>query len=472
MLKKIVLFSLSLSLLCFCIRTDARQQSHRTPRTHRTPQGAPDKKKFFELQNLKDQKKFYDFMNHVIKYYKGNPDGFFQFTSTKNEDKMTPLMIATSVFDTQQVIFLLDKFAEFYGNNITEKEKKQIFDYLDMRDEEGNSAFFFATQNGDYPTIKAMIEKVPKLLQDNALFLKFLNATIYADKWTSLHWLVYDNAMRSVEYLIPEVQKIFGKNSSEYDAFINAKNEEGSTPLNYAITPDCRKFLIDHGAIILNPINPQIRAAQALAAQFIEALHDGAFGKMQKIMTQAQEQYKGNYDLFFEFMTAKDEGGWDIMLHATAQGRYEYVAYILYAAERFFKGKTQYVYDILSSVSIDGHASISIAILRRNFEIAKLLIEKIKQYSQNKYLFYMIMNTTSYPKGLTPLLSSVFFGSDKDEFYETTKLILESIAERFGKNSHIMDLFVNTRNYDGFTALSYVASKKIKKLLEEYGAHE
>ena len=467
MVKKIILFSLSLLSVGSCTQTNARSQPQRSFHN------APNKKIFFEAQNLKDQKKFYDFMNNTIKYYKGNPDGFFQFMITKNEDTMTPLMIASSVFDTKQVIFLLDKFAEFYGPKLTEKEKKYIFDYLDARDKEGNSAFFFATQNGDYPTIKAMVDRVAALLQDNELLLKFLNATVYADQWTSLHWLVYDNAMRSVEYLIPTIEKIFGKNSSEYDDFINAKNEEGSTPLNYALTPDCRKFLIDHGAIILNPINPQIRGAQTLSAQFIEAMHDGAFGKMQKIMAQAQEEYKSNADLFFEFITAKDEGGWDIMLHATAQGRYEYVAYILYATERFFKGKSlQYMYDILSSVSIDGHASISIAILRRNFEIAKLLIEKIKQYSQNKYLFYMIMNTTSYPKGLTPLLSSVFFGSDKDEFYEITKLILESIAERFGKNSHIMDLFVNTRNYDGFTALSYVASKKIKKLLQDYGAHE
>ena len=50
-------------------------------------------------------------MNNTIKYYKGNPDGLFQFMITKNEDTMTPLMIASSVFDTKHVIFLLDKFA-------------------------------------------------------------------------------------------------------------------------------------------------------------------------------------------------------------------------------------------------------------------------------------------------------------------------------------------------------------------------
>ena len=345
-------------------------------------------------------------------------------------------------------------------------------DYLDARDPEGNSAFFFATQNGDYKTIKAMIDRIPDLLDDKQLLLKFLTATVYADKWTSLHWLVYDGATDAMKYLVTQVSKILGKHSSEYDAFINAVNEDGGTPLNYALKPEDRKFLIENGATILHALNAPVLEAHTLSEQFIEAMHDSAFGKMQKIMFQAQTQYQNEPDLFFEFITHKDEAGWDALMHAVAQSRYEYVAFILYSIERFFHNKPQYIYNVLSSVSIDGQSPLFEAVLRRSFDIAKLLIEKTKLYSSNKYLFYMVMNTTGYTKGLTPLLATVFFGSDKDEFYDITKLILEVVAERFGKISHVMDLFVNARNRDGFTALSYASSGKIKKLLQEYGGHE
>ena len=70
---------------------------------------------------------------------------------------MTALMIASVTFDTEQVIFLLDEVQKFYGDKKTDAEKKQIFDYLDSRSPEGNSAFFFATQNGDFKTIQAML---------------------------------------------------------------------------------------------------------------------------------------------------------------------------------------------------------------------------------------------------------------------------------------------------------------------------
>ena len=431
-----------------------------------------NKATYFKSQNLKDQKLFRKLMIDARKRYKNDRKAYYTFLTKKNDDGMTALMIASVTFDTEQVIFLLDEVQKFYGDKKTDAEKKQIFDYLDSRSPEGNSAFFFATQNGDFKTIQAMLERVPKMLDDNQLFLKFLNATVYSDKWTSLHWLVYDGATKAMEYFVTTVAKILGKNSPEYEAFINALNEDGGTPLKYALKANNRKFLIDHGATIIHQLNQQIQEAQALSAQFVEAMHDAAFGKMQKIMFKAQEQFRSNPDLFYEFISTKDDAGWDPLIHAVAQGRYEYVAFILYAAERYFKQNSQYIYDVLSSVSVDGQSPLLMAILRRNFEIAKLLIEKTKQYSKNDYLFYMIMNTTSYPKGLTPLLASVFYGSDQDEYYDITKLILEVVAERFGKNSHIMDLFVNSRNWDGFTALSYAASEKIKNLLKEYGGHE
>ncbi len=464
MIKKIPFFSLFILLFLGTIYTQRHTNKSLIPQVKKTT--------FFKAQNLKDQRLFKKIMSDVGKKYKNDKKAYYTFITKKNDDGMTPLMIASVTFDTEQVIFLLDEIAKYYGNKKTSEDKKQIFNYLDSRGPEGNSAFFFATQNGDYKTIKAMIKRVPKMLDDKQLFLKFLTATTYSDKWTPLHWLVYDGATQTLEYLVTSAEKILGKHSPEFDAFINPINEDGGTPLNYALKGNNRKFLLEQGANTIHPFNQDIQDARALSTQFLEALHDAAFGKMQKIMYQAQEKFQSNPNLFYEFITAKDDAGWDLLMHAVTQGRYEYVAFILYATEKYFHNKSQYIYDVLSSVAIDGNSPLLLAILRRNFEIAKLLIEKIKKYSKNKYFFYMIMNTTNYPKGLTPLFATVFFGSDKDEFYDTSKLILESIAERFGKVSHVMDLFVNKRNLDGFTALSYASSDKLKKLLREYGGHE
>lgn len=465
MLKKILIF-FTISLFYFFDTTDAEGNFNQA--------FIPDIKKttYFKAQNLKDQTLFKKLMIDARKRYKNDRKAYFTFLTKKNDDGMTAMMIASVTSDTNQVAFLLKEVEKYYGKQKTDEEKKQIFDYLDSRDPDGNSALFFIAQNADYDTLKVVMKWAPKLLDNKELFLKLLTATIYSNKWTPLHWLVYDAATKSLEYFVTKAEKVLGKHSSEFDAFINAQNEDGGTPLNYAIKANNRKFLIEHGATIIHPLNQAILDAQALSAQFVDALHDGAFGKMQKIMYQAQEQYRSNPDLFYEFITAKDDAGWDPLMHAVTQGRYEYVAFILYATEKFFHNKPLYIYNVLGSVAADGNCSLLLAILRRSFEIAKLLIEKVKKYSKNKYYFYMVMNTTNYAKGLTPLFATVFFGSDKDEFYDITKLILESVAERFGKNSHIMDLFVNIRNLDGFTALSYASSARLIKLLEEYGAHE
>lgn len=431
-----------------------------------------DKNVIFKAQNLKDQELFQRILIDERTRNKNNKRGYYTFLTQKNDDGMTILMVASALFDYKQVITILDEIAKFYGNKKTKEDREQIFNFLDTRDPLGNSAFYFSTQNGDYNTIKAFMERVPTLLDDKDLLLKFLNASVYNDKWTSLHWLTYDGAVRPLKLVVTTAEKFLGKHSTQYDEFINAQTEDNGTPLSYALTPDVRKFLIDNGGTILQPLAPEIAEAHALSQQFVEVMHDSAFGKMQKIMFQAEEKYKDKPDTFFEFITAKDESGWDMLMHAVGQGRYEYVAFILYSIEKFLHNKTQLIYDALSSVSIEGQSSLITAILRRSFDIAKLLIEKTKQYAKNRYLFYMIMNTTVYTKGLTPLLATVFFSSDKDEFYDVTQLILEVIAERFGKYSHTMDLFVNKRNNDGFTALSYASSEKLKKLLIDYGAHE
>jgi ankyrin repeat protein len=451
------------------IRT-ANAQNLKNQKAFKTDVGQD--KVIFIARNLKEQKLFNTILSDERIRNKNNKSGYYAFLTQKNDEGMTTLMIASALFDYRQIITMLDEVATYYGDKKTKEDKQQIFNFLDTRDPLGNSAFYFSTQNGDYKTIKAFMDRVPALLDDKDLFLKFLSAHVYNDKWTSLHWLTYDGALRPLKLLVQTAEKVLGKHSTLYDEFINAQNEDNGTALTYALTSDVRKFLIDHGATIIQQLDPEIAQAHALSQQFVEVMHDSAFGKMQKIMFQAQEKYKDKPDTFFEFITAKDESGWDMLMHAVGQGRYEYVAFILYSIEKFLHNKTQLIYDSLSSVSTEGQSPLIIAILRRNFDIAKLLIEKIKQYSKNKYLFYMIMNTTVYTKGLTPLLATVFFSSDKDEFYEVTKLILEVIAERFGKYSHTMDLFVNTRNYDGFTALSYASSEKLKKLLVDYGAHE
>lgn len=265
-------------------------------------------------------------------------------------------------------------------------------------------------------------------------------------------------------------EKVLGKDSEEYEKFINAEDATGATPLAYAyFNIRHRKFLVEHGATIIHKTKKDIEEARQIGLDLIEAIREDRFSSVQRIVSAALEKYKDKPKLFFEIFMVRSSGGWDPLMHAVALS-YDYTAFILHLIERYFENDEESVYAILRNVAQDGRGSLIISILRRNFETSKLLIRKIVDYAPTKFYLYTLMNLRTYVKGFTPLLGAVDFSSYRDEFFEIIKILIETVATPFGKNSRAIDLFVNTHDLDGFPPLAYATSPKITEILLSYGA--
>ena len=426
--------------------------------------------KFLQSQNIKDQSQFRSIMNTAMQRYRGNEKEFHKFLDFRDGYGCTTLIRAAALVDMDEIVFILEKLEEYYGT--TEKNVLNLFSFLNARCLQGHSAFYLLIQNGTYKDVQLMLYHVIRLIGSyKYLFLQFLTAPTYENKWTPLHWLAYQGDPEILRTVVLIAEKKLGKDSPEYDQFINAEDEIGETPLSQTyFNTRFNKFLLEHGATILHKTKKDIQDARQIGLDLIEAIREDRFSVVQKLVFNAQEKYKDQPKLFLQIMMTRTQEGWDPLMHAAALS-FNYLAFLLHAIERFFQHDEEAFYSILRNVEQAGRGALFITILRRNFIAAKLIIEKIKSYSPSKYFLYILLNIRTYGKGFTPLIAAVDYSSDRDEFFDFIEELIKIVAEIFGKDSRPMSLFINTQDNDGFPAFAYAATPRIKALLQSYGAH-
>lgn len=426
-------------------------------------------KQFLKAQNLKDQSQFRSILNQAIQQYRGNKEAFNNFLNVRDGYGCTSLLRAAALVDIDQIIFILQKLEEYFGTD--GKNFLDKFKFINAQCLQGHTAFYLLVQTGTKYDVELMIYHVLRLIGSHKqLFYHFLTPFTYNDKWTPLHWLAYQGAIVTLEAVVIIAEKVLGKDSDEFEKFINAEDSDHATPLSNAyFNIRHKKFLLEHGATIVRKTPKAIKEARQFGLDLIEAIREDRFSTVQRIIANVQQKYKDQPKLFFQVFMVRSHGGWDPLMHAAALS-YEYTAFILHVIENYFENDEESFYAVLRNVAQDGRGALYITILRRNFETSKLLIRKIIDYSPSKYFLYILMNLRTYGKGFTPLLAAVDFSSDKDEFFDFIKILIETVAKPFGRDSRAVDLFINTHDQDGFTPLAYATSPKITQILLSYGA--
>ncbi len=386
-----------------------------------------------------------------------------------DEYGFTPLLRAAALVDIEAIVSILERLEQDYG--INGNNAQNIFTILNAQNKQGATAFSLLVENGTNYDVKLMLYHVRRLIGSNKnLFFKFLTPRFYTVQWTPLHWLAREGSSEILKTVILVAQRVLGKGSSLFDEFINAQDVDGLTPLVHTyFNSRHEKLLSEYGGRKLHAIDPVMQEARKLGNDLIEAIREDKFNVARSIIVNAQKKYKDSPKLFLEFLTTRTHDGWDALMHSVALG-YEYTAFLLHVAEQYFKDDKISYYFVLRSVAQDGRGALIIAILRRSFTIANLLIEKIKKHSPNKYYVYILLNIRTYAKGFTPMLAAVDFSSDKDEFFTLIHNLIDTVAQQFGKNSRAVDIFVNTKDDDGFPPLAYATSPKITTLLTDFGA--
>ncbi len=420
-------------------------------------------------QRLKDQTQFNSILTQAMQSYRNNKAAFDTFINTRDGYGSTVLVRAAALNDITQIVFILERLKQYY--NTSTQDLLAVFNFINAQNLQGHTAFYLIVQNAPRKIIELMMYHIIDLIGDQKqLFFRFLTPNAYNDKWTPLHWLAYQGALVNLTTVIAIAERILGKDSNEFESFINAENAYGETPLSEAyFNVRHKKELVEHGGIIIHQTPPDVEQARQIGLELIESIREDRFSAVQKIIATTQEQYKDNPHLFLEMLTVRSHNGWDPLMHASALS-YEYTAFLLHVMERFFQNDEESIYTILRNVAQDGRGALCITILRRNFDISKLLIKKIMDYAPNKFYLYMLMNISIYGKGFTPLLAAVNFSSDQDEFFNIIERLIKTIESVFGKDSRAVYLYVNTEDLDGFTPLEYATSPKVTEILLHHGA--
>ncbi len=433
------------------------------------PQALEMGKQFLKAQNLIDQSEFKSIMNSALQKFKNNKNAFYEFLDVRDGYGCTSLLRAAALTDIDQVIFILEKVEKYYDTQ--DDGILDVFNFLNAQCLQGHTAFYLLAQNGTREQIDLMLYHVIRLLgSEKKLFLDFLNATAYEDGWTILHWLAFQGSMLNLEAVVIVAERILGKNSEEYESFINAVSLAGRTPYdNTYFNARHRQFLKQYGGITLHEIKPEIVEARKTGLELIEAIRDDKFNVVQKIIFETQKKYKKTPRLFLEVMMTRSPAGWDPLMHAVALS-YEYTAFLLHIVETFFADDEEAFYSILRNVAQDGRGALIISLLQRKFDISHLIIRTMKNYAPSKYFLYILLNIRTYSKGFTPLLAAVNFSLDKRIFSEIISTLIDTIVGLFGKDSRPVQLFVNTRDLDGYPPLAYATAPDIITLLKSYGA--
>lgn len=429
-------------------------------------------KKLHTAQDMRNQKTFNTMLEHAAQQYH-HYDEFFAFFKVPDELNMCTLARAVALADTEQITKMFECLKKYISRN--QISQKQIFDLLNIQDESQSQfhILILSVQVRSYAALKALLEGITNILHDQDLLFQLMTARSPSFGFPPLTLITHAGAIQLLELFIEYAKKMFGRKTTMYSNFINAVDRQGNTALHYAIRPTNRKILIDNGSIELGASSNTDKEFHALSTQLIDSMESNELGRMQRIILSAEKKYADDKIKFFLFITTKDDEGWSVLTHAAANNVQEYIAFILYTVERMFHDKPEIMFALISNVNLDGQTVLVTAIVRRYFELAQYLLEKMEKYQKNKYLLFSTLNSPAYIKGLTPILSTVFYSSDNEEFYDITHLLLETIEKRFGKDSRAMDLFVNYRDLDGFTPLTYTLSTpKLHKLLLSYGAHE
>ena len=140
------------------------------------------------------------------------------------------------------------------ANEFFKNEKVWVAFIMNNCDVHGRTAWHLAISRRHLNIIKMLI-KTQKEIAGNRKkpFLRFITHSTELNGFTPLIAAAYESSDESITFtiirlLVERAVEVLGKGSREFNSFINRKDYDGYTALDYAITPKVHAFLKSYGA--------------------------------------------------------------------------------------------------------------------------------------------------------------------------------------------------------------------------------
>jgi ankyrin repeat protein len=411
--------------------------------------------------------KFRSLLKQVVQQYRGDKEGFLKVLNTRDEDDFNIMQFGSLISDIENVSAIFDALEEFYGN-----DTYGLFEYLSQRTKQGLTILGLAEYSANRRLIELIMMRIMKLSAENKeLFLKFMNLGTYQENERPLGDASFDSEFENIKIMVKVAAHVLGRDSKEFDEFLNAQEKSGNNALSYAKDNQIKFFLMHYGAKMpIGPIDPLITKANQEGLALNHAINHDQFKKFNKILNLAS-QFKDNDYALFTFFSTRNSAGWNPFINVAADNQINYLKILLEKIDYLFKEDKETKSLLLSNADFEGRTPLHLAILRRNFDIARLLIDTIVRYSVNKPFLYAVLSVANELNGFTPFTNTIYASEDFDEeIYEFTKFFITRAEQLFGRNSRMFYLFMNTRDYNGWNPLAYAVDTPMIKLLKSYGA--
>lgn len=412
---------------------------------------------------------FNTLLHSIEQQYSNNPQAMLQILTAQDQDGFNILMRSALIGDLNRLAHVLRMIKKTFGHN-----PELVFEIFQKKDKNLINLLGHGVYSADRRIVNLILGYAIELLRTHPkLFYLFINAGEVKEGWKPLADAADDNLTEIIQMIVQAAQIVLGKTSTLYNEFINAPDQAGFTALGLAQNFDNQLFLLKSGAhpgIDPEQTDPKLKRAVQLGKQLILASNKSEFEKFKQILHQGVTEFAGQEGKLFNFFYARDDAGWNALIHTAAAGQYEYVVLLLDALQANFKDKYMKSL-IIGNVDFEGRTPLHLAIARRNFKIAQLIIRKLMDYSENNPLLYSFINSPDQLSGFTPFMFLVYVTGEYDpEAANFLKIMLDELAQFFGPESRIFGRILNSRDYNGWNVLAYAAGKKITNLLRSYGA--
>jgi ankyrin repeat protein len=128
---------------------------------------------------------------------------------------------------------------------------------------------------------------------------------------------------------------------------------------------------------------------------------------------------------------------------------------------------------LLITADIHGRTPLHIAITRKHYKIIEEILKLQKEVSGNsKTLFAQFINYPNELTDFTPFIKASYISENTKASKALLQLFLSRAKEVFGLNNAWFNRFINHRDLNGYTALSYVSVPELRDLLIKYGARD
>ncbi len=424
-------------------------------------------------------------LRSVINRYKRSPEKFAQTMKVGDDDGWNVLFHAVEIGDVERINLILDALQEVLGNNLP-----LLMSVMNAEDVHGRSPLYIAAERRANQVVQILLARVEGWLKNNKrLFYEFINSKERHIGWSPLLVAAHDSASIVVNELIRAAEKVLGKNSPYFEEFINARGSFGRSPVVQSIDPRDRWLLVEHGARDdTESGDPQTQDLLRLGKILLDyASVEGNETQISNFFESVRKKYPQNYKAFLFVLTSRDEGAWTPLMNAAANGNSNYIREILMRAAEFFKDDTvlkgspgsknlkqddrEWVNLILNNADVHGRTPLHLVISRRYVKALKELLAVQKEiFGDSVKDFSRFVNQRTELNGFTALLMAAYTSSDDQLSFDIISALVERAREVFGKDSIDLQRFLNAKDLDGQTPLSYIVSPRIRAYLRKYGA--